>query len=311
MVFLPKYLDPRYSPEARALWASRRRGALDNFPLAAGAYANTTLYRQAAGADLLTVRRSSDNESDSFRAAGMTGNLSDFVGTGATDQGFTTLLTNQGDGNNAAQTTAGSQPRVVVDGQVQTLGGIPILGDFDGTDDFLRIPYSSAWDVSGNQLSVIAVINPSLVGGGINRYILAQYDTTQNERVWGLLIRSNETLAMFFGDPSDGSFGGFRQTDTTLQTDTLYIVGATYNEGTVQFYINGEPVTGNSDGSPPSPPLTLFSSSLDVGIGCTNVQDGADNFYGGKLAGANFWPSIIDVPAAMDAINAAYGGAIY
>ena len=25
MVFLPKYLDPRYSPEARALWASRRR----------------------------------------------------------------------------------------------------------------------------------------------------------------------------------------------------------------------------------------------------------------------------------------------
>jgi hypothetical protein len=80
-----------------------------------------------------TVRRSSDNATANIGFIGEaldSAALTAFVGVG---NGFTATLFNQmSTGNNAAQATAGSQPRMVLSGTIDTLGGKPTIV-FNGT----------------------------------------------------------------------------------------------------------------------------------------------------------------------------------
>jgi hypothetical protein len=86
----------------------------------------------------IRVRRSSDNtEADiGFTASGDldTAALLAHVGSGS---GFVTTWYDQsGNGRNATQTTAGSQPRIVNNGVVEAINGKPEIR-FDGVDDYL------------------------------------------------------------------------------------------------------------------------------------------------------------------------------
>ena len=225
--------------------------------------------------------------------------------TGQGFQSFTTLSTNQGSGNNAVQTTAANQPRVVIDGQVQTLGGVPILGDFDGVNDFLRIPYSAAWDVSGNQLSVIAVARVNNLAGA--KTVIGDFSSSTNDRSWFLGFSDNKIRVVLNGTGAEaGNY--IADVDEAILADTFYAIGFVFNSGALTIYVNGAVASFTvTSGTIPS---SLFANTNDKSIGA-NDPESPSAHLAGKIATANFLPTVIDVPSAMDAINAAYGGAIY
>ena len=97
--------------------------------------------RTAYSGNFIRVRRSSDNtEQDiGFDGDGLdTTSLLSFVGAG---NGFVTTIYDQsGNGRNATQTTAASQPQIVNSGSVILTNGKPSI-KFDGLDDFLTTSY--------------------------------------------------------------------------------------------------------------------------------------------------------------------------
>jgi len=106
-------------------------GLLDLVPGAAAAYSLRSLSRSYAG-PVVTVRRSSDDAEDSFTAAEVSdGTLAAFCGAG---DGFVKTWFDQSGSNDASQTTAGYQPKIVSSGVVILEEGKPAI-QFDGTDN--------------------------------------------------------------------------------------------------------------------------------------------------------------------------------
>lgn len=107
-----------------------------------GAAAAYSLQRLDTGSEnVVRVRRSSDDAEADFTAEEVSGGaLASYCGAG---NGFVTTWYDQsGNGRNATQATAASQPQIVADGVVVTDGnGNPAMS-FDGTDDWLDHSYN-------------------------------------------------------------------------------------------------------------------------------------------------------------------------
>jgi len=114
---------------------------LDAVPGAAAAYSLRQLSNAYTG-PVVTVRRSSDDAEEDFKASEIDdGTLAAFCGAG---DGFVKTWHDQsGNGNDASQGTAASQPKIVSSGSLVTEGGKAALR-FDGTDDFLTVAGSTA-----------------------------------------------------------------------------------------------------------------------------------------------------------------------
>jgi hypothetical protein len=121
----------------QSYWQGNGTALLDSYSGASAAYSLRNLSSAYTG-PLIRVRRSSDNlERDiygTFRGDLDLAALTSFVGA---NSGFVTTWYDQsGSGRHATQATAGSQPRIVNAGAVETEGGKPAIV-FDGTDDHL------------------------------------------------------------------------------------------------------------------------------------------------------------------------------
>ena len=115
-------------------------GILDEYPGAAAAYSLRLLNTDYTG-DAVTVRRSSDNQTINIGFVDgelNTGALNTFC-SGA--DGFVTVWHDQsGNGNNATQSTASSQPKIFdsVNGIIEVNGKPAVYTD--GVDDFIESP---------------------------------------------------------------------------------------------------------------------------------------------------------------------------
>ena len=108
---------------------------LNLFPNAAAAYSLRGL--RWLGDPVIRVRRSSDSTEQDFTAAQINdGSLLSFVGSG--DGLVTTWYDQSGNGNDATQTTASEQPKIVDAGVLVTENGKAAL-NFDGSDDRLDL----------------------------------------------------------------------------------------------------------------------------------------------------------------------------
>jgi hypothetical protein len=176
----------------RLLRPLQRRGLLDLVPGAAAAYSLRSLSRSYAG-PVVTVRRSSDDAEEDFTAAEVSnGTLAAFCGAG---DGFVKTWHSQIGSNNASQTTAGYQPKIVSSGVVILEEGKPAL-QFDGSDD-----YMDATGVSVSQPDTIFSVNtsenpPNNVYDGItSRQALTQIASTSNfERFFAGTSVASSTL---------------------------------------------------------------------------------------------------------------------
>ena len=114
---------------------------LDAVPGAAAAYSVRQLRNSYTG-PVVTVRRSSDNAEQDFKASEIDdGTLAAFCGAG--DGLVKTWHDQSGSGNDASQGTAASQPKIVDSGTLVTEGGKPAL-EFDGVDDYFRRDMTAA-----------------------------------------------------------------------------------------------------------------------------------------------------------------------
>ena len=134
---------------------------LDAVPGAAAAYSLRQLSNAYTG-PVVTVRRSSDNAEEDFKASEIDdGTLAAFCGAG---DGFVkTWFDQSGSGNDASQGTAASQPKIVSSGSLVTEGGKAALR-FDGTNDRLDLTGLSAGPTK-SQCASFAVASPLQFSG--------------------------------------------------------------------------------------------------------------------------------------------------
>lgn len=134
-------------------------GLLDTYGGAAAAYSLQLLSTDYSGY-CVTVRRASDNATLDIGFASNeldTATLEAFCS--GTDGFVTTWYDQSGNGQNATQTTAASQPKIVSAGSVITQNGIASI-DFDGTN-YLQTANTGV-DVSLEQTNIVAY-NPNLI----------------------------------------------------------------------------------------------------------------------------------------------------
>jgi len=171
-------------------------GAIDAIPSIAAAYSSRRL-RSAYTGSLLRIRRSSDNtESDfGYTADGHldTAAVASFIGGGS---GYiVTWYDQSGNGYDATQTTAASQPLYVSSGQ----NGRPVLR-FDGTDDYL---VTSSVPADGWSISVCfseAAANKTILGaykfsGGIEYRFYIKPRRPENKRQYAAGSTGSSLLA--------------------------------------------------------------------------------------------------------------------
>jgi len=195
-----------------------------------------------------TVRRSSDNNTQDIGYIGEaldTAALTAFVGVG---NGFTAILYDQVGVDNALQTTAGSQPRQVLSGTIDLLGGKPTIV-FDGTSDEMLIsnPVTCSHGFvvarkSANTLTAQFVIGGNQQGisfGGVGAVEQNIYVSTPA----GLLITAvNNTLphqvSLRLGGSGTGRIrvdGSSAATGTTSATMTISRIGQRSDVGGQAF----------------------------------------------------------------------------
>ena len=125
-------MSNRYST-ILALGGSIEPFFLDTYPNASVAYSLRLLSSTYAGS-AIRVRRSSDNTEQNIGfSAGVldTAALLSFCGAG---NGFVTTFYDQsGNAKNSVQTSAGSQPRIVLSGNLETLNSKPTINYISGT----------------------------------------------------------------------------------------------------------------------------------------------------------------------------------
>jgi hypothetical protein len=140
--------------------------------------------RSLTGGDpkVVRVRRDTggaagDNDEQDFTVSGISsGALVDFVGSG--NDGFVdTWYDQSGNGRNAVQATAGSQPKIVNSGSLVVLSGVPALS-FDGSSDSFAAT-GFAFSPSGDFLAVTVskISNGNLIDtrdGGSDGFFIQQ-----------------------------------------------------------------------------------------------------------------------------------------
>jgi len=183
---------------------------LDTYSGAAAAYSLRPL--STSTTSVIRVRRSSDNTEQDFTAKQITdGALVSFCGTG--DGLVTTWYDQSGNGNDATQTTASDQPRIVTAGVLVTEDGFVSINSV-GSNDAL---FASGLDISNFTVFSVA----KAIGAATGWEIYGSSD----RRIWS---------------PADGM--GFYENGDTLYTYTANTMGShttVYSTDTVSSFYNG------------------------------------------------------------------------
>jgi len=127
------------------VWSSWPGYVLDDYPNAAAAY-SLRLLRSAYTGDAIRVRRASDNTEQDIGFVNNVLDTSSLTSFCSGTNGFVTTWYDQsGNGRDATQTTAASQPQIVSSGSVITENGKPSV-QFDGSNDNMTLSSISLTD---------------------------------------------------------------------------------------------------------------------------------------------------------------------
>jgi hypothetical protein len=220
-------------------------GLLDTYSSAAAAY-SVRLLRSGYTGNAIRVRRSSDNTEQNIGFTAL-GNLDTTALTSfcsGTDGFVTTWYDQSGNGNNATQTTASNQPKIVSSGSVLLLNTKPTI-KFDGNNDFLTTPNKFT-------TQTISAIN------------VRAFDSITSNRVILSLI---ETPAVYMG------FVNVLELQYLYQVGQTKVVTQTTNQELISLFVNSSGGFWNKNNSQsgftPNATLTSvsFTSALDATIG--------------------------------------------
>lgn len=208
--------------------------------------------------DVVDVRRSSDNATESFNATEVAdGTLENWVGSG--NDGFVSIWYDQSTAeNDAEQNDPTKQPKIVDSGSLVS-GGL----DFDGVDDFLATTQGYIVELSQNPASVFCVATPDNTGEG---YLLVEGDSLATyssqftlNGVDGTTTAWVNTTEFGSGFPASKALGGF-----------------IYNGIEFQAYLNG-----STDGASAT---AVINSETSVQSYIGARADGTTDFFAGKVS---------------------------
>ena len=197
---------------------------------ASASYSLRDLNDKAGNNKVVRVRRESDNNEKDFTAKDVSnGTLTDWVGTG--NDGFVeTWYDQSGNGNDAVQLTAGSQPKIV-DAGVLVSGGI----ELDGVDDYLGFTNN----ITLTDADIYSVLSTSdttfsIFGTFINNsnkvfLPLAQKNNTSTE------LYRNVTINQFYLNGSLSSPATRNASNTLIATGSNVL--ANFNGASTSFYL--------------------------------------------------------------------------
>ena len=229
---------------------------LDVYPNAAAAYSLRALSSSFASNAVVRVRRDSDNAELDFTATEVSdGTLLTWVGTGGTDNGFVeTWYDQSGNGNDASQLTAASQPKIVDAGTLVTTNGNPTVDFYDNcfldTDAFLDGSAHSSFAATNNQETT-----------STRKLFYTKAEFPNKGFTWN-----------YRGDQSVGqydlvSYNGIVNSLTfSNSTSPLHYVSSLLINSTKEVFINGNSVATSSD-SFVADDGTLSIGSLSFGNG--------------------------------------------
>jgi len=201
---------------------------LDKYPGAAAAYSLRGLSIESRREPVVRVRRSSDNTEQDFTAKQITdGTLAGFCGTG--DGLVTTWYDQSGNGNDAVQTVAASQPKIVDAGVLVMENGKAAL-EFVSSSTFLVATQA----VDKPALAYIAVFNQHNQSG--LQKLIGCYEKFSSE--WAALYANSGRIEQVIDNHNDK----YTVLGDLLNTDTDYLAFMSYNaaNGDLFFAIDGE-----------------------------------------------------------------------
>ena len=258
-------------------------GLLDTYSGAAAAYSLRQLSSTYSG-NAIKVRRASDNAEQDIAFANNeldTATLESFAS--GTDAFVTTWYDQSGSGNNATQTTASSQPKIVSSGSTLLRGGKPSI-QFDGSDDH--------FDTSQN--------NPFTYTGGVSM-IHASYKSASNYKDYETILSANgagitrEKMALGYSKASvanpkptiatDVWQPSGIQYDGTVGTNERQLIGfyisnwSTHRStGLSNLRLNGSDLITKPYGS--ADPLGLGTNPMKIGVFDETL---GDSMFGGEI----------------------------
>ena len=273
---------PTNTPTPSATPAAR---LLNSYPNAAVAY-SVRLLRNGYTGNSIRVRRSSDNAEQNIGFDGSgnldTTSLTNFI-TGSTNGFVTTWYDQSGNGNNAVQTSATSQPIIVSGGTILTLSGTgvsrPVLR-FDGTNDWMDLTtlvdtgvHTSAYPqkkASGDISAWIAGVDGTpftpviYQTGGI--YITNQPQTSSN------LAINNTDYILLSGRQKLGSDNGSIRINNSVQS----LTSSNFLSGNNQFtQIQRRGITEYSKCDVPE--MIMWASNLESDL--TGINNNINTYY--------------------------------
>lgn len=254
-------------------------GLLDAYPSAAAAYSLRKL-RTAYTGSAIRVRRTDLNEANiGFTSNGEldTTALLSFTGTGALDNGFiTTWYDQSGNGYNATQTTAASQPQIVSGGSVILENGKPSI-EFDGVSDGLV-------NTSGDVIASNAANSVLIVGKNISVFDYSNIIWAKN--AIRIITAVNNTYADFSIFNTNSSVTPAQYSFSEIPNFNQYLIES-YWDGSTTTVATSYDVYGND--SLISGTNTSGASPSSFSIGYRN--DNNTQYWNGRMSELIIYPS--------------------
>jgi hypothetical protein len=244
---------------------------LDNYPNAAAAY-SLRLLRTTYTGSAIRVRRASDNTEQNigFTALGNldTTALTSFCGSG---NGFVTTWYDQsGNGRNATQTTASSQPQIVSSGSIILDNGKPAVR-FDGGGDYLN------YNQSSNNLFTVdfSVFALHRVTSGSSRKCIIESTSTASD-VYNPSMEYNGALPTNLRLFTGGATTGFFLTSSTNTYNNVQIIASGLKNNTTiqELFVNN-----SSQGSTSSIAIAANITGYNIGT----YRSANDRWFGGNM----------------------------
>lgn len=241
---------------------------LDLFPNAAAAYSLRKLRAAYSGAAVRVRESGGNTEADiGFTSAGELDTSALLAHCGAND-GFVTVWYDQSLSNDATQTTANNQPKIVSAGSLVTENGKAAI-DFDGVDDEFIVS-----DVSARSFyAVLSNVNGGdFVSTTQNRVIFdaSQFDWQEKNFSTSISYTLGNQALLTFNDTTSGIFSLNGVTHTNTDANP-------YNQGSEVFNRIGANDAGSNLMEGTIQELILFDS--DQSANRTAIETNINNFY--------------------------------
>ena len=186
---------------------------------------------------VVRVRRSSDNSEANFTAREVNdGTLIAWVGTTASDDGFVvTWFDQSGNGNDATQSTAGSQPLIVDGGMLVTENGNPALGFAFAEAQTMTFSLTLSQPF---EIYHVLKLNNRDTGGDDTQYILDRANTVDPRIIIGKAA-ATDIYRIFAGNALDD----------TAHSQNQILRSSLFNGASSSYYVDGGFITSGNAGA--------------------------------------------------------------